>query len=206
MRSHFLLILSVVSLTSCGIKNDYARFSSLAMTHPPKNAKPLSLHIAVEDFRESQDVGYIKNGLEMKTGRIISKAPVSQVLYAATLDSLANHGLLVTSPGPLTLLIKIQKCFSEYTTGIFITRAKASIILEVSLISQQQEELYHQVIHGEGLESPVFIYSGKNTGKALSKALKNTLDTLCQDLMPILGKDSFKEKLSLPEISHIPLS
>lgn len=184
MRSlPYLFFAMLFLLTSCAIKNDYASFSyptSYSHTEPRT-----TLQLTIADARERPDVGYIKNGLGMKMARILPKTPVSSILSNSITDALAEYGISI-GESPFTLSITIEECFAHYTTGLLITRAKAKMTLSLQLLDIQGTVLYKQVIHGEGVESPVFFYSGKNTGKALSKALTQALNTLCKDLIPHL--------------------
>lgn len=179
------LLSLMLFLTSCSIKNDYAEFHGpTTQTH----ATPTKfLCIEIHDARKQQDVGYIKNTIGMKTGRILPKIPVSSVLYESIANALAEKSIAI-APSPLKLFVTIKECFATYSTGLFITKAKAKILLDVHLVNEEGVSLYTGAIQGLGTETPVFFYSGKNTGAALSKALKQALGNLCSEVAPYVSK------------------
>jgi hypothetical protein len=186
MSSLTALVLSLMMfLTSCSIKNDYAEFHGpTSQTHVPPTK---FLCIEIQDARTQQDIGYIKNLIGMKTGRILSKTPVSSIFYESIADVLATQSITI-APSPLKLFVTIKECFATYSTGLLITKATAKIILDVYLVNEEGVSLYTGTIKGLGTESPVFFYSGKNTGAALSKALNHALDSLCGEITPHITK------------------
>lgn len=184
MSHTWYLVLSLLLLfTSCAIRNDSATFqASVSNTHVTPSA---IMSLEVNDMRSQEDVGYIKNALGMKTGRILPKIPVSSILYESLTDAFEAHAISI-APSPIHLSVAINKCFARYTTGILITKAKATINLDLKLTNEQGTILYQSTIQGEGIETPVFFYSGKNTGAALSKALKHTLEKVCLEFLPYI--------------------
>jgi|GEM_PF-2979746 len=182
MRAIVAVTLSFL-LTGCAIRNDYAYIQPERMQ---TKASPLStLSLTVEDLRASTDVGSIKNILGMKTGRILPKTPIATTLYESLAHRLASYGVAVEA-SPLKLSVDIKRCYSEYTTGLFITKVKAQVTLSIKLLSSGEALLYEGDIQGKGILSPVFLYSGKNTAKAISLALQQTLDKLCDEILPLV--------------------
>lgn len=179
----FLILLATFFLTSCAIKNQYAEISYTAKKVPALSdlvtARPFS--IGFQDTRENKEViGHIENMLGMKTAKIFSSPPIAEVFEAALEKELLQRGFASGKNGCL-ILINLQKCYVDYEAGILFTKAVARIQMEMHVFDEEKKLLFSKEIKELGKQSPIFVYSGKNAGKAIEKALHEALATFFAD-------------------------
>ena len=179
---HLLIFTSLaLLLSSCALKNTFATFGYTTPPHllqPTQETTPVSLEI--RDERKSEDVGYVQNGLGMKTARILPKQKVSTILYHSLENALREKGFIVT-PSSMKVLVIINKCFTDYDAQLFGDRVVAKLDLTLHIVDPNEQLLYFKKITTEGIESPIFLYNGKNTSKALDRALLNAIRQLFDD-------------------------
>jgi uncharacterized lipoprotein YajG len=180
IKKLILLTCSTLLLTGCALKNTYADLSY--KVSPPKSKLSLgkNLSLQVLDNRDKEDVGYRQNILGMKTARILPKNKIASVVQKSLEKAFLSKGITV-APSNLTLLITINKCFTDYNPGIFYQRAIANLSLTMHLSNSEGVSLYSKKIETQGIESPVFLYSGKNASKAIRKALQKALEECLND-------------------------
>lgn len=183
MRLFLFLGIVSLSLTSCAIKNDYVdvqhkRSKKTTSIHHP-NKKPIQ--VEVRDEREDKEqIGYKENSLGMKTAKILPKEDLSVSLTRAIQDELIAKGFVV-SEGGLKLLVTLEKCFVDYERNLFFARSIADLQLDIHVLSEDGDPLFFKRMSVQGKESPIFMYSGKNAAKAVSKALDKVLLDLTLD-------------------------
>lgn len=166
-------------LTGCSIRNHYTDFSYIPVsTQKLLTKKQLTLQIS--DQRAIQDIGYTQNILGMKVARILPNKKVSSIIRDSLEKALLTKGI-TTGSSEYTLIVKINTCFTDYDPTFLYQRAVAKLSLNLNLSNKDGVSLYCKDIETKGVESPVFIYSGKNTSKALSKALSKSLEEFLND-------------------------
>lgn len=201
MKLFFSITTALVILSSCAVRNDYAQMdhqptkSLKKIEHPKK--KPISIEI--KDERENKEtVGYIQNSLGMKTAKIFPREEVSFSLLRAIQNEMIEKGFVITKNG-LKLIVVLDKCYVDYESSIFSAKSIADLHLDIHVLNESDEPLYFKRIRSKGIESPIFLYSGKNASKALNKALKNALSELMIDqyfIGSLLGEYSSKEMIA----------
>ncbi|MCH9630857.1 MAG: hypothetical protein S4CHLAM37_08630 [Chlamydiia bacterium] len=183
MKPFYYIACTSLILCSCAVKNDYADVNhkpsktTQVIDHPGK--KPIL--IEVKDEREEKEtVGYIQNSLGMKTAKIFPKEELSASLLKAMQDEMIAKGFIITEGG-LKLLVTIDKCYVDYESNLFAAKSVADLQMNIHVLSEDGDPLYFKKINTKGIQSPIFLYSGKNAAKALNKALKSALSDLTLD-------------------------
>lgn len=183
MKPFFFIAAAAVILCSCAVKNDYADVkhkpskTTQVIDHPGK--KPIIIEIK-DEREEKETVGYIQNSLGMKTAKIFPKEELPVSILRAMQDEMIAKGFVITEGG-LKLLVTLDKCYVDYESNLFAAKSVADLQMNIHVLSESGDPLYFKKIKAKGIESPIFLYSGKNATKALNKALKNALSELMLD-------------------------
>lgn len=180
LKKLFFFVSFLLLLTGCAIKNNYADFTYIPTSSKSKLSVVKNLSLQIHDQRKLEDVGYIQNVLGMKTARILPKKKISSIFQASLEKALLTKGIAV-GPSDRTLLVTITKCFTDYSGGLFYEKAIADLSLTLNILNSEGTSLYFKKIEARGIESPVFIYSGKNASKALTKGVSKALEELLND-------------------------
>jgi uncharacterized lipoprotein YajG len=163
-------------VTGCSLKNSYADVSyQPSRLQAASSWKGVTVHVT--DRRAHEAVGYRENLIGMKTAQVLPSKNMATSLQEFFEKAFSSS----FSSSHHTLFLTINTCFTHCEQTLFYKKAVANLSLDITLFNEEGLSLHKKTIKTQGIELPVFFYSGKNISKAIKKAFQSALEELLKD-------------------------